>query len=329
MVARHPDRLVARISARAGQQHGVVSRAQLYDLGGSDGAIGRLVSLGVLHRVFRAVFAVGHRHLTREGWWMAATLACGEGAVLSHRAAAAVWDMLPAVSTIDVITPASAGIEQDWLRAHRCRLEREDRTERYGLPVTTVARTMHDLSATERSDRIGQALDQALLQHLYDHEEMESVIARSRGHRGIRQLRAAVDRLRAYPDLLRSRPERRARDLLLAAGVLRPQVNAWFPTCAGHGHELDLYWPALLLNVEIDGPHHQMPWQRHHDALRDADLESFSIDVERFASPIVDEAPERFVSSVARLIESRLASTPRTPVDTRRPGERLWQPLAA
>src|SRR5690606_7261596 len=85
------DRLVARIAAR---QHGVISVRQLHAAGLDSAAIARRVTRGLLHRIHRGVYAVGHRGLTARGRWKAATLACGEGAVLSHRSAAELWGML-------------------------------------------------------------------------------------------------------------------------------------------------------------------------------------------------------------------------------------------
>ena len=79
------------MAARAAQQHGVVSRRQLTELGLGRHAIGRLQTRGRLHVIHRGVYAVGHRKLTRSGVWVAAVLAAGDDAVLSHRSAAALW----------------------------------------------------------------------------------------------------------------------------------------------------------------------------------------------------------------------------------------------
>src|SRR3954447_3268740 len=89
---RHPpwDRAIAALARR---QHGVVALAQFLALGMSESAVRKRVATGRLHRVHRGVFAVGHPVVTREGHWMAATLACGPEAVLSHRSAAALWDL--------------------------------------------------------------------------------------------------------------------------------------------------------------------------------------------------------------------------------------------
>jgi predicted transcriptional regulator of viral defense system len=87
-----PDHAAARV---AGRQHGVVSVGQLAVTGLTHDSIRRRVEAGRLHRIHRGVYAVGHRALSMEGVWMAAVLACGGGAALSHRSAAALWRMLP------------------------------------------------------------------------------------------------------------------------------------------------------------------------------------------------------------------------------------------
>lgn len=103
--------------------------------------------------------------------------------------------------------------------------------------------------------------------------------------------------------VFRSRPERLARDLLRATGLPQPRVNAWFATRVGHGHELDLWWPSIRLDVEIDGPHHRMPRQRRMDRLRDADLASFGVTVLRIDADVVRERPVSFVTSVREAFE--------------------------
>ncbi len=92
-------------------------------------------------------------------------------------------------------------------------------------------------------------------------------------------------------------------------------MNAWFPTRAGHGHELDLWWPWLLLNIEIDGPRHRLPHRRRLDALRDADLRGFGVLVIRIETHIVERAPELALARMLEAVheaERRLGSAART-----------------
>jgi hypothetical protein len=173
-----------------------------------------------------------------------------------------------------------------------------------GLPVTSLARTALDVAASEGYDRAGELLDRALLEGQYDHREMTELLATRDGCRGVATLRRAVAALGDEGVVFRSRPERLARDLIRAAGLLEPRVNAWFPTRGGHGHELDLWWPGLSLDFEIDGPHHRLPHQRRKDALRDTDLRSFGVSVTRVADTLVTEHPERFLAAVQAVLSA-------------------------
>lgn len=297
----------ARAAAQAAEQRGVVDRAALVTLGWSQAAIDRRIAEGLLRVLWPGVYAYGHSILTRDGWLMAATLACGEGAVLAQRASAAARGLLTAWSTIDVITPTKRGVGLDGIRAHRVRLRPEERDVHRGLPVTSLARTALDVAASEGAERVGELLDRALLEGQYDHTEMTALFRTRRGCRGMATLRIAVAALGDEGVIFRSWPERRARDLLRAAGIREFTVNAWFPTRAGHGYELDLWFPALRLNLETDGPHHRFPHQRRKDALRDADLRSFGVTVVRLPADLVTEHPEAFLAAARKALESRWA----------------------
>ena len=139
------ERAIAEIAAR---QHGVIRCQQLLEAGLTRSGIDRRVTAGLLHRVFRGVYAVGHSGLGNEGWWMAAVLACGEGGVLSHRSAAQLWRMLePDLGAIDVTIPTANGRRRrKGIRLHRCpSLPNTATTDRFGIAVTTPARTLEDL----------------------------------------------------------------------------------------------------------------------------------------------------------------------------------------
>jgi predicted transcriptional regulator of viral defense system len=297
-----PMPIGARLAAAAAEQRGVVSRRQLEQLGNADATITALVGRGRLCRIWPGVYAHGHAVLTRDGWMMAAALACGDGAQLAGRASAAARGLLTARSVIDVITPTQRGVALDGIRAHRACLLPEERDTHRGLPVTSLARTALDVAAWERPDRVGELLDNALLDGQYDHAEMLGLIAARRGSRGMAILRQAVAVLGDQGTVFRSRPERLARDLLREAELPEPAVNGWFATRAGYGHELDLWWPGRRLNFEVDGPHHLMPHQRRLDALRDRDLRSFGVRVERVRDTVVLDQPARFVAAVRRIL---------------------------
>jgi very-short-patch-repair endonuclease len=144
-----------RVSGFATVQHGVVTTAQLRDAGLSRRMIAAWERAGHLHHVHQAVYAVGHRGLSQEGIWMAAVLAClgyrgrapGE-AFLSHRSAAALWQILPpAAGLVDVAIIGEAGrARHRGIRVHRPRTLEESMTATFnGIPATDPARTLADL----------------------------------------------------------------------------------------------------------------------------------------------------------------------------------------
>lgn len=291
-----------RASRLAEEQRGVIAARQLETLGWSSSAISRAADARLLRTVWPGVYGYGHCVLTRDGWLAAAALAAGDDSALAARASAAARGLLKPWSRIDVISMSQCGLTLPGLRVHQVTLGPEERDVHRGLPVTSLARTALDVAAIEGVDRVGELLDEALLAEQYDHVEMSALLAARRGCRGVARLRAAVQNLGDDGVVFRSRAERRARDLLIGAGVTPPRVNAWFPTRAGHGHELDLWWPELMKNFEIDGPRHLLPYRRRQDALRDADLRGFGIEISRFSAELVIEQPERALTEMLRAL---------------------------
>jgi very-short-patch-repair endonuclease len=283
----------------------VVSRAQLHELGSGRGAIERRLLAARLHPVHRAVYAVGHRALRVEGRRLAAVLACGESAVLSHRSAAAHWGLLDtAAADVDVTAPATRH-GQRGIRLHRARfLDARDTTTHEGIPVTTVARTLLDLAATVREDRLERAFAQALFLQLYDHRAIEALLARANGHRGTAALGQATAR---EPKVTRSDWEVRMLGLVRQAGLAEPLVNHAL-TAPDHGPcELDFFWPAHGLVVETDS------WSAHghraafeHDRARDAALQAIGLTVVRFTWRTKDE-------TILRRLQALLSAGTRPP----------------
>lgn len=289
------------LAALAKDQFGAVARPQLLALGFSSSAVANLIADGTLHPVERGVYAVGHPHLTREGWWSFAVQLGGEETLLGHRAAGALRGLLRAVDRTDIIVPRVRGTALPHIRAHRATIAAEDRDEIRGLPCTGLGRTLLDIAWTEPR-RLIEALEQAVILEVYDDAEILDVIDRHRGHRGVARLRAAVAVLPDDPARFRSRAERRARELIVGAGLPEPLINGWFVTGAGGGHELDLYWPGLRKNAEIDGPRHDLPWQQALDRRRDAALARCGVEVQRLRVELVDQAPALFVAEISAFL---------------------------
>jgi very-short-patch-repair endonuclease len=259
----------------------VLSVTQLRELGVERGAVAKAVRAGRLHRVHRGVYAVGHPVLRVEGQRLAAVLACGPGAVLSHRSAASHWDLLATDRVgIDVTAPRSRqGVPG--IRLHTSRsLDAQDTTNHAGIPITTVARTLLDLAATTRAEQLERALAQAMHLRLYDQRAIDDVIVRSNGHRGTKVLKQAT---RQEPKLTKGKWE--ARMLRLVRGARLPDPICNRPLHApDHGEcKPDFYWPAHNLIVETDG------WESHgtlaafrSDRAKDAALTAAGYRVVRF-----------------------------------------------
>ncbi len=222
-----------------------MTRKQLEERGLAGGSISWWLRTGRLHRVHRGVFAVGHPVLTTEGRSLAAVLACGEGAVLSHRSSAAVWGVRMADGrVIDVTVPRSrrglAGIA-----VHRARrLEPDEVTTLRGVPVTTLPRTLADLADVVGQGELARAIHEAQVAHGLSAHALDAAAARAHGRRGSGRLARAI----GAPDRTRSELERRFRQLCREHGVPRPAVNERVA-----GMEVDFLWPERRLVAETDG----------------------------------------------------------------------------
>ncbi|MGH2800410.1 MAG: type IV toxin-antitoxin system AbiEi family antitoxin domain-containing protein [Solirubrobacterales bacterium] len=234
----------------AERQHGVVSLAQLRVLGLAAGAVRERVAAGRLHRLHRGVYAVGHASLSLRGRWMAAVLAFGPAAVLSHWDAAALWELVgPRGTRFHVTIDTRAGIpRRDGLTPHRSRLHDEDRELVDGIPVTSVPRTLLDLAEVLDPHGLQRAYEEAARIRALDVRAIEGLLARSNGRRGVGALRALLDYDPGPAVDTRSELERLFCDLIRGAGLPMPSVNVLV-----EGFLVDAYWPVARLVVELDG----------------------------------------------------------------------------
>jgi very-short-patch-repair endonuclease len=268
-----PDRLVAEIAAR---QHGVVSTAQLAVAGIHRSSLARRLESGRLHRVHRGVYAVGYPAVSSEGRWMAAVLACGDGAVLSHRSAAAQWGLLPtAAGPVDVTVRGGGGRQRRLgVRRHRTRsLTRAEVTRRRGIPVTTPARTIADLRRIVPPTQVRRAI-----------REAEAL--------GF-DLGTSVEQ-----DGTRSELEHRFLRLCRRHRLPMPQANAPVGRFT-----VDFLWRERELIVETDG------YRYHHgrqafedDRARDTELRLLGYEVVRFTYRQVLDDPTWVAAALRRLL---------------------------
>jgi|SRR5215203_428048 len=267
------DVAAAKIAAR---QHGVVAVAQLHKVRLDKSAISRRAKCGRLHRVHHGVYAVGHRGLSLHGRFMAAVLASGEGAVLSHGCAAVLWGLLrPLDGPIHVSVPTTAGLKKRrGIHLHRTPAVGRTTTYRRNIPVTTVARTIEDLRRTSFPSRlIRRAIRQAELM-------------------GLRLDGIESDRTRS--DL-----ETFFLEFCRRHGLPEPEVNVKL----GHW-EVDFLWRTQRLVVETDcWTYHRGSVAFEDDHARELDLRTAGFEVLRFTDKQLEEEPARVLADVRRALQ--------------------------
>jgi hypothetical protein len=259
-----PSTADSGVAVIAGRQHGVVTAAQLREAGIDKYGVRDRVRAGRLHRLHRGVYAVGHRSLSWRGRWLAAVLAAGDGAVLSHTSAAALWEYLRPIGGPVHVTVAAAVRRKSrpGLQIHRSRtLTRRDITRRHGIAVTSPARTIEDIRGTVEPYLFRRALRQAELA----------------GHR-VPHL-SAVKRTRSDLELL-------FLGLCERHGLPRPLVNHRV-----HGHRVDFFFPDQRLAVETDSwTYHRGSVAFEDDHERDLALRAHHITTRRYTGDQLEAA---------------------------------------
>lgn len=288
----------------ADRQYGVVARRQLIAAGVGAKAIEHRLRTGRLRRLHRGVWAVGHRRLTQDGFWLAAVLAAGDSAVLSHRDAAILhglgrWSAGP----IEVTTPDDVRSTAALKIYGRRRLDPVDLSTVAAIPVTTVARTLVDLAAVVTRERLASALTAAEQGNVLDMVALVAARDRVHGRHGVgdANLRAVIDEHEARgAQLTREELERRLRRLVRVHRLGRPQLNAWVD-----GDEVDALWPSSRVIVETDG------WRWHRDRAafaRDREktnrLQLAGYVVLRFTHDAVVQRPGRVAAEIRAALDA-------------------------
>jgi very-short-patch-repair endonuclease len=249
----------------AGRQRGVVTRQQLLALGFGKRSIEHRVERRRLHLVAHGVYAVGWPRMTPKRRWMAAVLACGEGALLSHRSAAALWEIgTERCGVVDVSVTRRCELKRPGLRIRgRPSLRAEDIVVRDGIPVTAVVRTLIDLATELGALALERSINEADKYDLIDPEALRAALDDCAGERGVRPLRALLDK-RTFR-LSDSDLEILFRPIATEAGLPLPLtkqvVNGW---------QVDFFFPDLGLVIETDGlRYHRTPSSQTRDVRRD------------------------------------------------------------
>jgi very-short-patch-repair endonuclease len=294
---------IEEVAARlAATQHGVVTRAQLREAGVGPDVIDHRVRTGRVRRLHRGVYLVGAvapPHASE----MAACLACGPRAAISHRSAAILWEIVRRGRVPPIVEVAIPGglRQRPGIRVHRIlTLRPEEVTRLHGIPITTTVRTLYDLAAVLRRRPLERAVAEAIARGLTSVGELKAMAERRAGRRGASRLGAVFDR--GSPALTRSEAEERFLRLVRRARLDPPEVNV-----SVAGHEVDFYWPAERLAVEVDGfPYHASPRAFERDRRRDADLAAVGLRVVRIASGQLTREPERLLIQLGRALAATL-----------------------
>jgi predicted transcriptional regulator of viral defense system len=285
----------------ARRQYGVISWAQARELGMSRGAIRHRLDSRRWRSLHRGVYAVGSGPLTKHGRWLAAVLAAGEGAVLSHWSAAALWEIAKERPGRSHVTAPSTRCMRESIVVHRVTtLAEDDRVEHGGIPVTSLARTLLDLASVGDRVVVARAADEADRLRLLAVEEVLALLQRMQGRRGSRRLRDVLAR-HTEPAPTRSELESRFLDLIADAGLPHPAVNSWVA-----GFEIDAVWAKERLAVELDGwgfHRSRMAFERDH--ARDTRLRLAGYEVVRFTWRQLRDEPTMVIALVRRALRTR------------------------
>lgn len=281
-----------------------MSRDQLRGLGLSDRGISEAAARGWLRPVFHGVFSVGHEHLTVYARMLAATLACGEGSVVSHGTAAWLYGLdQRRPEAIDVIAPVEAGRKIAGVRRRFVPppVGREV-WRRRGVPVTSPARTIVDCAGSDPG-RVSTLVEQAAVLNSLDIAAIDLVLDGPR-RRGARKLLRVLDPWRRYrPGIkLRSRMEAKLLRLLSEAALPIPETNVHLRV-GKKVFEVDFLWRRQKLVVETDGGRfHDNPAAGIRDSGRNRALAAAGYTVPRLGWEDIRDRPDQALSEIARLL---------------------------
>ncbi len=280
-------------------QHGVLTRSELLRLGFTAKGITHRVATGRLHPMTNGVYAVGRPDLTPRGRWMAAVLACGDRAVLSHRSAAELWGIgYEEKGRIDVSIRRRSRLERPGMVVHaRPKLPGRSVVRRFGIPVTSPVQTLIDLATELEIVRLERCVNEADKRDLVDPETLRTALDGHLGMPGVKALRTMLDRHTFR--LSDSDLEIYFRPLALAAGFPLPLTKHWVL-----GHEVDFWFPDHGLVVETDGlRYHRTPSQQARMVKRDQKHTAAGLRVLRFTHWQIAYAPDE-VTDVLRQVRA-------------------------
>jgi very-short-patch-repair endonuclease len=289
----HPDEAARVVLAFARDQHGVISSAQLVAAGISPRWVQRRVDRGWLRRLHRGVYLAGPLE-AEHSLAMAATLAAGPGALISHYPAAVLWVLRPRCEgPMEITIVGRDRRNRDGIRIHVVNsLHPQDASRRHGIPVTSAARTLLDLAATAPTRDVERAVNEAQIHHRVSTHSLNEQFSRYPRHRGTAALKLAM---RPEPKLTRSKAERLMLDLIRKARLPEPETNARVGT-----YEVDVLWREQKLVVEFDSyAFHSSRRSFERDRRKDRELNALGYTVLRFTWRELVHEHEAVVATLA------------------------------
>lgn len=288
-------------------QLGIVSRGQLLAIGLDTDAIKRRARAGRLHRLHRGVYAVGHPAITIRGRWMAAVLASGDGAVLSHRSATALWGIWGSGGEATHVTVPRKSRSQRSIRRHFGVLPDDERELVDGIPVTSAARAILDLAGEKGEAAAEAALWESEYLGIYGRTSLPALLERHPRHPGAPLCRVALDRVRDDPGgRLRSPLEELFLPFLDAHHIPRPRLNAWLAVGEDR-YQVDCLWPEACVIAELDGfKSHGTKRAFRKDRKRDRRLGAAGYRVVRITEDQLRNEPAEVAADLRQTLKGRL-----------------------
>jgi very-short-patch-repair endonuclease len=285
------DEIIGRIASR---QHGVVTRAQLLDAGVSEKEIKRRIERKALLRVHRGVYRVGHKAPSIEARYMAAVLACGEGAVLSGQAAGYLWGLIKGTAPPPEVTaPTNRRIKG--IRTRRARRQDTEATTWRGIPITTVPRTLVDLSSMLSLDDLARACHEAGVKHHTTPRQVEEVLAKRPTAPGARKLRKVMS---GDVHVTLSKVERKFLERLKEEELPLPITNK-----PAGSKRVDCRWPEHRLTVELDSyRYHSSRHAWELDRRREREARARGDEFRRYTHDDVLETPDQMLRELSALL---------------------------
>jgi very-short-patch-repair endonuclease len=295
------------ISRLAGRQRALITRAQLRELGIGSRAIDYAIARGRLNTVHHGIYSLvpfaALPELARE---LAAVLACGDAALLSHHSAAATWGIRPAFNGDVHVTVIGkeTGRRRPGIKVHRVsELDSRDIRRYQGIPITSPARALLEVAPDVSDRELERMLDEALVRRLASHAAIAAVANAYPNRRGVARLRAAADPGRPTTET-RSDGEEALLALIRRADLPAPEVNAKVGS-----YTADFLWPAEKVIVELDGyDYHRGRAAFERDHQRDAEHQRMGYLVIRITGRQLAREPEAILVRIATALAARRSS---------------------